>query len=390
MASFLDRHFGFSVHDRKTLLGCGAAAAVAASFNAPIAGVLFALEVVLGNYALSVFGPIAFASVAAALVGHAYLGDFPAFAAPEYGVAGTIDVALSLPLGVLCGITAIIFLLLTEFVTEKVREVANRKNISFVFLPPIGGVFVGFIGTIQPEIFGVGYEAITRALEGNYGLQAVVIILVLKFVATAITVSCRFGGGVFSPGLFVGVFVGAAYGLILAEWFPDISAQPSYFAMVGMGAVAGAIIGAPISTTLIAFELTGDYRMAISLLVAVSIATLLTQWVCGRSFFHWQLSRRGYDLSEGPQGVILQTIRVRDVMERMPPQAALAPEAARLDVNQSLGSALALYEGASEVGLPVVDKSGAKPDEPIGYLTKVRALASFNKALINSHIEHHR
>lgn len=388
VAAWLDRHFGFSLHDRRTLLGCGAAAAVATSFNAPIAGVLFALEVVLGNYALSVFGPIALASVSAALVGQFHFGDTPAFGAPNYGLASTIDVALSAGLGLLCGIAAIIFLLSTEFLTLKVREIATNRNISYLLLPPIAGIFVGMIGAIQPEIFGVGYEAISRALEGNYTLGALLLILVLKFIATAITVSCRFGGGVFSPGLFVGVFVGAAYGLVITDVIDASSAGAGYYAMVGMGAAAGAIIGAPISTTLIAFEVTGDYRMAISLLVAVSIATLLTQWICGRSFFHWQLSRRGYDLSEGPQGVILQTIRVRDVMQKMPEQAPLDSDAPRLESLQSLGGALATLEEKNEPGLPVV-RADAR-DIPIGYLTRVRALAAYNRALIDSHIEHHR
>ena len=388
VAAWLDRHFGFSLHDRRTLLGCGAAAAVATSFNAPIAGVLFALEVVLGNYALSVFGPIALASVSAALVGQFHFGDTPAFGAPNYGLASTIDVALSAGLGLLCGIAAIIFLLSTEFLTLKVREIATNRNISYLLLPPIAGIFVGMIGAIQPEIFGVGYEAISRALEGNYTLGALLLILVLKFIATAITVSCRFGGGVFSPGLFVGVFVGAAYGLVITDVIDASSAGAGYYAMVGMGAAAGAIIGAPISTTLIAFEVTGDYRMAISLLVAVSIATLLTQWICGRSFFHWQLSRRGYDLSEGPQGVILQTIRVRDVMQKMPEQAPLDSDAPRLESLQSLGGALATLEEKNEPGLPVVRADA--PDIPIGYLTRVRALAAYNRALIDSHIEHHR
>ena len=388
VAAWLDRHFGFSLHDRRTLLGCGAAAAVATSFNAPIAGVLFALEVVLGNYALSVFGPIALASVSAALVGQFHFGDTPAFGAPNYGLASTIDVALSAGLGLLCGIAAIIFLLSTEFLTLKVREIATNRNISYLLLPPIAGIFVGMIGAIQPEIFGVGYEAISRALEGNYTLGALLLILVLKFIATAITVSCRFGGGVFSPGLFVGVFVGAAYGLVITDVIDASSAGAGYYAMVGMGAAAGAIIGAPISTTLIAFEVTGDYRMAISLLVAVSIAALLTQWICGRSFFHWQLSRRGYDLSEGPQGVILQTIRVRDVMQKMPEQAPLDSDAPRLESLQSLGGALATLEEKNEPGLPVV-RADAR-DIPIGYLTRVRALAAYNRALIDSHIEHHR
>jgi len=388
IASALDRHFGFNAHDRRTLLGCGAAAAVAVSFNAPIAGVLFALEVVLGNYALSIFGPIALSSATAAVIARIHLGDIPAFAAPTYGATGTFDVPLSFILGGLCGLAAITFLTVTEFLTEKVREVATKRNISFLLLPPIAGIAIGFLGALQPEVFGVGYEAITRVLEGNYSLKAILAILALKFIATAITISCRFGGGVFSPGLFVGVFAGAAFGIIAGHIMPNTIASPGYYAMVGMGAVSGAIIGAPISTTLIAFELTGDYGMTISLMIAVSIATFLTQWICGCSFFHWQLSRLGYDLSDGPQGVILQTIRVRDVMQTMPEQAPLSKEAIRLETGQSLGAALAIFERHDEAGLPVVDER--EPTIPIGYLTRVRGLAAYNRALVDSHIEHHR
>ena len=388
IASFLDRYFDFSVNERRTLLGCGAAAAVATSFNAPIAGVLFALEVILGNYALSVFGPISLASVTAAIIGRLHYGDFPAFIAPSYGAAGAIEVPLSALLGLLCGITAIIFLFLTRFLTERVREIATRRKISFIILPPIGGVLIGLMGAFHPEIFGVGYEAITKALQGSYTLQGILVILLLKFLATAVTVSFRFGGGVFSPGLFLGVFAGAAYGLVINDLVPSANVDPGYYAMVGMGAVAGAIMGAPISTTLIAFELTGDYGMTISLLVAVSIATLMTQSVFRRSFFHWQLSRRGYDLSDGPQGVLLQTIRVRDVMERMPPQNPLDKDAPRLIDTNSLGKALATLEDNEEAGLPVV--TNKSPDDPIGYLTRVRALGAYNRALIDSHVEHHR
>lgn len=158
--------------------------------------------------------------------------------------------------------------------------------------------------------------------------------------------------------------------------------------MVGMGAASGAIIGAPISTTLIVFELTGDYGMTISLMVAVALATLVVQSLIGKTFFHWQLSRRGYDLSEGPQGVILQTIRVRDVMDKMPPGTPLAKDAPRLLTKHSLGEAIARLEKLEEIGLPVVEEKA--PAESVGYLTRVKALASYNRALVDSHIEHHR
>lgn len=387
IASIINRKLGFNAKQRRALLGCGAAAAVSASFNAPIAGVLFALEVILGNYALSVFGPIAAASVAAAIVTRIHLGDFPAFAPPEYGAVATIDVPLAALLGVLCGLVASGFLLLTEKLTVDVREFAQRRGVSYLLLPPLGGVIVGFIGVFFPEVLGVGYEAVTRALNGDYAIHLLIILVLMKCAATAVTLSCRFGGGVFSPGLVVGAFAGAAFGAALAQAFPGATASPVYYAMIGMGAASGAILGAPISTTLIVFELTGDYGITISLMVAVAIATLITQWLCGKSFFHWQLSRRGYDLSEGPQGIILKTMRVRDVMEKMPPGSPLPASAERLETMHSLGEALAKLNEAEEHGLPVVDAK--ESDQVVGYLSRVKALAAYNKALIEENIEHH-
>ena len=342
----------------------------------------------MGNYALSVFGPIAAASATAAIVTRIHIGDFPAFAAPAYGAAGAIDVPLSALLGVICGLVATLFILTTERMTTGVRETADRYGLPYYFLPPLAGILIGLIGAFYPEVFGVGYEAVTRALEGNYTISALAILLVLKLLATAITLSCRFGGGVFSPGLVIGVFSGAAFGQILNTLLPDVTASPVFYAMIGMGAAAGAILGAPISTTLIAFELTGEYGVTLSLMVAVAIATLITQSISGQTFFHWQLGRRGYDLSEGPQGVILKTTRVRDVMERMPPGTPLGDDAERLDAQKSLGEALAKLEDLEEDGLPVVDTSDQT--KVIGYLSRVKALAAYNRALIDSHIEHHR
>lgn len=387
IASIINRHLGFDAKQRRALLGCGAAAAVSASFNAPIAGVLFALEVILGNYALSVFGPIAAASVSAAIVTRIHLGNSPAFEIPEYAAAGAIDVPLAAILGLACGFVASGFLLATERLTVGVREFAQKRGISYLLLPPLGGLVVGFIGALYPETFGVGYEAVTKALAGDYAIDLLIILVLMKCAATAVTLSCRFGGGVFSPGLVIGAFAGAAFGGLLGLIFPGVAASPIYYAMIGMGAASGAILGAPISTTLIAFEMTGDYSITIALMVAVAIATLVTQAICGRSFFHWQLSRRGYDLSEGPQGIILKTTRVREVMEKMPPGAPLPEDADRLETRHSLGEALAKLNEAEEHGLPVVD--AGEPEKVVGYLSRVKALAAYNKALIEENIEHH-
>jgi CIC family chloride channel protein len=388
LASFLDRHFGFSLKERRTLLGCGAAAAVAASFNAPIAGVLFALEVVMGSYALSVFGPIAAASVTAAIITRISLGNFPAFLAPDYGPVHAIDALLSTALGLFCGLVASAFLASLQTMTERVRLYADRIGVAYVFLPPFGGAVIGLIGAFYPEVLGVGYETVTKTLAGEYALQTLLIFLALKIAATAVTLSCRFGGGVFSPGLVIGAIAGCAFGILVNLVAPDATASPTFYAMVGMGAACGAIMGAPISTTLIIFELTGDYAITIPLMVAVALATLVTQSLVGKSFFHWQLSRRGYDLSDGPQGVLLQTIRVRDVMKPMPEGAPIEDEASRLFAHTSLGEALARLESLDEIGLPVVDEQA--PGAIIGYLSRVKALAAYNRALVESHVDYHR
>jgi CIC family chloride channel protein len=159
--------------------------------------------------------------------------------------------------------------------------------------------------------------------------------------------------------------------------------------MIGMGAVSGAIIGAPISTTLIVFELTGDYTMTASLMLAVGLATVITQIFFGTSWFHFQLNQRGYDLSEGPQGVILQTIRVRDVMRPVPATAApIEEDAPRLTPGQTLGEALAEMSRLDLNAMPVT--KSRDDHQLLGTLTQIRALRSYNKALVDSHIEHHR
>ncbi|WP_306250540.1 chloride channel protein [Parvularcula sp. IMCC14364] len=393
ISTALSERWKISGKDARTLLGCGAAAAVAASFNAPIAGVLFALEVVLGNYALSIFGPVALASITATIVVQSYQRffdlDVHGFLVPIYGTSGLADFPLAAFLGIICGIVAFSFLQLTASCQKWVRRKIAKYKIEPALLPPVAGVFMGTVALYFPEVLGVGYEATTEALYGSYSILLLTALLILKIVATAVCLSCRFGTGVFSGGIFFGAISGAAYGATLALFIPDIAASPTFYAMVGMGAVSGAILGAPISTTLIVFELTGDYQMTVALMFAVGIATMIAQATFGSSWFHWQLNQRGYDLSEGPQGVILQTIRVRDVMRTMPADAApLDDKAERVYASHSLGEALAMMREKDLDGMPVT--TAKDRNHVIGYITQVRALAVYNRALIDSHVEHHR
>ncbi|GGY51270.1 chloride channel protein [Parvularcula lutaonensis] len=386
---FLSKQFGLSAKDSRTLLGCAAAAAVSAAFNAPIAGVLFALEVVLSNYALSIFAPIALSSIIATLIARYHLGDLHRFVIPEYGGAAPLDLALGGSLGIICGIVSIAFLVVAAWGRSSTRWAVSRLHLPPAVLPVVAGIGMGGIGIFFPEVLGYGYQATSEAIAGSYSFSLLVILLVVKIFAIVLCLSCRFGQGVFSGGIYLGAMSGAAFGIVMNLAFGNLVASPAFFAMIGMGAVSGAIIGAPISTTLIIFELTGDYTMTAALMIAVGIATVLTQIFFGSSWFHYQLNQRGYDLSEGPQGVILQTIRVRDVMRPVPKDAMPLEEGVeRLGANQTLGEALAVMAKLDVDAMPVTK---TRTDNTlVGILTESRALKIYNKALVESLIEHHR
>lgn len=385
----VSKRFGLSARDSRTLLGCAAAAAVSAAFNAPIAGVLFALEVVLSNYALSIFAPIALSSITATLIARYHLGDLHRFVIPEYGGAAPLDLALGGSLGLVAGAVSILFLVAAAWGRSASRWSVSRLRLPQPILPVIAGVGMGAVGIVLPEALGYGYQATTEALAGNYTLGLLTVLLLVKVFTTVLCLSCRFGTGVFSGGIFLGAMSGAAFGIVMNMIFGPFIASPTFFAMIGMGAVSGAIIGAPISTTLIVFELTGDYTMTAALMIAVGIATVLTQIFFGTSWFHFQLNQRGYDLSEGPQGVILQTIRVRDVMRPVPDSAApLEGDTPRLSANQTLGDALAEMSKLKLDAMPVT--AAKDQNKLLGTITQIRALRTYNKALVDSHIEHHR
>ncbi|MDF1733113.1 MAG: chloride channel protein [Minwuia sp.] len=293
--------------DGHTLLACGVATGVAASFNAPIAGVIFAHEVVLGHYALRALAPVVVASVIGTVVTRIHIGDFPAFLIPHYDILSFWEFPAFMLLGIVCGIMALIFFWSVGFTRDVIEDVLK---IPVFWRPPIAGLAVGAIALLYPEVLGVGYEATDNALKQLYPLSLLILLVAAKMAATSITIAGGFGGGVFSPALFIGAMTGGAFGLIAAHIFPELAAEHGLYAMVGMGAVAAAILGAPISTTLIVFELTGDYRVTIALMVGVVLATVVSRQFRYISFFHWQLARRAVDLVQADEVLMhAQTVR---------------------------------------------------------------------------------
>ena len=387
IASVLGQPFNMPLASRKLLLAAGAAAAVSASFNAPIAGVIFAHEVILGHYALSAFVPTVLASVTATVITRASLGDWPAFIIPQYHIASNWEFPAFALLGLVSGLVAVAFLLSTSTADWLARKV----RLPLWLRPVAGGAIIGGMAIFIPQIIGVGYEATNLALKGRYGLEMLLLLLAAKIVATAVTLASRFGGGVFSPSLFLGVMTGGAFGLIAAHFMPDLASEQGVYSLVGMGAVAGAILGAPLSTALIVFELTGDYHMTIALLLATSISSVVMQTLIGRSFFHWQLATRGLDLNEGPHRAIMRTLKVGDFMiprekgtsTKVPEEFADRP---LLRKDDTLRKALRAFGKGSYTRLAVVDRGGRL----MGWADHGRAMEAFNDKLIEISVEEHK
>ncbi|MEQ9812230.1 MAG: chloride channel protein, partial [Azospirillaceae bacterium] len=207
---------------------------------------------------------------------------------------------------------AIALMRLTAMVERQSVELPGPRWLH----PAAAGVVVGIVALWYPEILGVGYEATDEALRAAFGLAQLIVLLVLKTAVVSITLGCRFGGGVFSPALFVGAMAGGAFGLVAGMIFPDHAASHGLYALIGMGAVTAAVLGAQLTTTLLIIELTDDWRLAAALMVSVAVATLISSQVYGRSFFSRQMRRQGLDLVGGRERRLLRSRHVDEVMDR--------------------------------------------------------------------------
>lgn len=313
LSSWVSSRLHLSQKMCRTLFGCGIAAAISASFNAPIAGVFFALEVVLGHYALHAFAPIVISSVTAAIISRIHFGDFPAFNIPDYQIVSFLEFPAFLILGAVSALVAII-LIKAIFFTE---DVASKLPIPPWARPPIGGLAVGLIAIVCPYILGAGYGTTDAALKSIISIDLLLILIVAKIAATSICLAFRYGSGIFSPSILLGAVVGSAFGYIATLISPDLASNNGLYAIVGMGAVSSAILGAPISTILIIFELTGDYQITLALMAAVVTANLMTShFLKSTSFFHLQLKRYGKDIEGGRAKNLSRQIKVKKIMKQ--------------------------------------------------------------------------
>lgn len=383
----------------RDLLGCAVAAAVSASFNAPIAGALFALEVVLRHFAVHAFAPIVIASVAGTVINRLEFGGVTEFMLPTTGeLQFYVELPAFLMLGLTCGVVAVVLMRVVFWADNIGTEIQNRTRLPRYSRPMVAGALLGVLALGFPHIIGVGYETTSLALTGELALHEAMVFAVLKMLAVAITLGGRMGGGIFSPSLMTGALVGLAFGLIATSIFPEVSGSTSLYALAGMGAVAAAVLGAPISTTLIVFELTGDWQTGLSVMVAVSMSTALASKMVNRSFFLTQIERRGIHLAAGPQAYLLAVFTAAKTMRTMDdPRAAdearcweMIGEGQYVDAAATLETAMPIFDNTGTPFLPVVTLTAdAAPPELLGALFHVDALRAYNRALAATAAEEH-
>jgi len=290
----------------RTLVAAGAAAGIAGTFNAPIAGAIFSLEILLGDFALAQFSPIVVASVTSTVISRHYLGDYPAFIIPPYKLASIWEFIPYSILGILSAFVAIMFIKSVY----SFEDFFEKINIPEWIKPAIGGLIIGAIGIFIPHIYGVGYETMDMALGGKLAWSFLLLLVFVKLFATSVTIGSGGSGGVFAPSLFLGASLGGAVGLIGHAIFPEIVVTPGSYALVGMGAVAGAAMHAPMTSILILFELTNDYRIILPLMTSIILSSVIKMHFFEDSIYSLKLKRKGLQLTQEMEHNVMGKIKI--------------------------------------------------------------------------------
>ncbi|GII99004.1 CIC family chloride channel protein [Sediminihabitans luteus] len=306
----------------RTLVAAGAAAGIAATFNAPIAGVLFALELILRDFRARSFGFVVLSSVVASVVGRAILGDDPFLALPAFTIDSAWTYLLFALLGLVAGAVGIGF----TRILYAVEDLCDRVWRGPEWLrPAAGGVLLGLVLLVLPQMYGVGYPVLETGVNGGYVVGFLLLLLVGKVVATSLTLGIGGSGGVFAPSLFIGGMLGAAFGQVAHALVPALAPSPGAFAIVGMGAVFAGTARAPLTAVIMLFELTGEYTIILPLMLAIVLATGVSRALSDDTVYSLKLRRRGIVLDGHPADQVLTDLRVADVMDPAPP--TLAPGA---------------------------------------------------------------
>ena len=346
LGSFVGQFLRVSPKRLKTLVGCGAAAGIAAAFNAPIAGALFAVEIVLMDFAVAQFSPIVISSVMATLISHTFQGNFAAFIVPKYQLASPVELGFYFILGAASGLIAFFFIK-TLYYFEELFD--NKIKIPEYFKPALGGIGIGIIALVFPQIMGVGYDSINIALTGQMIWYFAIALIFMKILATSLTLGSGGSGGIFAPSLFMGAMLGYFFGTFVHSYFPTITASPGAYALVAMGGLVAGTTRAPITAIIIVFELTNDYRIILPLMITCIISMIISSKLSRESIYTLKLVLRNIGLKEGIETNVMESIYVKDVYRK---------EFETINVNDNFSQIVNRVIRGKEADFPVINSEG--------------------------------
>jgi CIC family chloride channel protein len=360
LASLLGRRVGLSPATVKSLVPIGSAAALAAAFNTPIAAVLFTLEEVMGDLHARVLGAIVLSSATSWMVLHLLLGDEPLFHVPAYQLVHPIEFLFYAALGVVGGLVSVSFV---KLLLWQRKHFLRMPAWTAAYQPVAGGLLVGLFGWFVPQVLGVGYSYVGQALNGQMVLKTMVLLVVLKLIATATCYASGNAGGIFGPALFIGAMMGGAVGGGAHMMLPDYTGSVGAYALVGMGAAFAGIIRVPLTSVIMIFEVTRDYSIIVPLMIANLISYYISSRLQKEPIYEALLDQEGIRLPPGA--------RNREALVEVR-EGARKPETV-LQASDTVEHALRVA-GTKQAAWPVVDGGGL-----VGMVTRAQLEEALSK-----------
>jgi chloride channel protein, CIC family len=339
----------FSPTKTRTLLGCGAAAGLAAVFNAPIGGVMFAIEVLLGDFSVKTFSPIVVAAVIGTVISRSFLGNSPTFHVPEYRLVSNTELLFYFFLGVLAGLSAVMFIRIFYVIEEWFERIEKRWEIPSWLMPAIGGLMTGLISMWLPGLYGFSYAAINNAVRGHETWANMAGIYFLKPVVAALTVGSGGSGGMFAPAMKMGAMLGGMYGQIVHKLLPSITGVSGAYALVGMGALTAGIMRAPLTVILILFEVTGNYEIVLPIMFAAVTSSLIARLTYRHTMETYVLEKEGVRLGFGIALSVAEHINISDLIKA---------DYVRFDVSENASTIVDVFYNTPETDFLITDEEG--------------------------------